>query len=644
MFAHMHIKELPPADKLPQPQPYNMKLLKAPVLSGLALTAFITMMESPMGATIYSAVGPQSGITQVLQGVKVPEAPLFRPLLPAPDAVPEPGCAVLRADTAAEAAVALTRDGFLQRISDALGVVTTEPVTAGVATAAYRRPCVADYVKAYRTGVTTPVEVAERIIAFVAEQPGPWFVSWLPEDVRLQAQESSRRLAEGQPRSFLEGVPFAVKDVMDAAPHPTSCGTVFLAEQRPPGPDAPYITSLKAMGAILLGKTCLHEVGLGITGLNLRTGTPRNPYHPGHFCGGSSSGSAAVLAAGLCPLAIGTDGGGSIRIPSSFCGVTGLKPTNGRVSRAGCVEVDCSVSTLGPMAGCVEDVALLHALIANWDTEPLPPGPALPPLQLPLPLPLVSPPPPQDPPTSQPSQGAPSLLGCRAGVYWEWFNDADPEVVAACKAALQLLQDEGVAVKEVVLPELEMLRVAHTVTIVTEMHHNLQAQWRDYTCRARFNADVRLSLDTARFFTAADYVHCQRIRRRATHHFRAAMQDVDVLVTPSTPCTAPPIPVGALTGGNSNLGQTSLVMRFVHQANLLGLPAISLPVGRDAKGLPIGLQLIGKPWQEGTLLRWAAALERRLQPKLPGPEAFGGVAGAPRLWVDPLTAARSDAA
>jgi len=588
----------------------------------------------------------------VLHGLKVPEPPLFFPNLPVEDVREEAGCQELKAETAEQAVLALTAEGYLPHLARAAATPLTPhtpaPAAAPGAAAGYRRPTVADYVTAYRTGSTTPTEVAERITAFLkgeAKSSG-WFVAADEDDLRAQAAESTARWKAGKPLSVLDGVPYAVKDVLDVAPYKTTCGTSFLADKRSPKEDAPYMRALRAMGACLVGKTSLHEIGLGITGLNLRTGTALNPYgYPSRFCGGSSSGSGAVLAAGLVPLAIGSDGGGSIRIPASFCGVVGLKPTNGRVSAQGAVEVDCTVATLGAMGASVEDVALLHAVLANFDAWYTPHSELLPTPRLPHPLPSYLP---------EPKD---ALAGGQAGVFWDWFEDADPSVVAACKEAVQVLQGAGVTLRDVHIPELELLRVAHSVTIVSEMHHNFQSTVDDPSARALFNPDVRLSLDVVKHWTTADYIQAQRIRARGDIHFRRALSEVDCLLVPTTGVTAPRIPYGALSGGCSDLGQVATVMKFTSQANMLGLPAISVPVGKDKEGLPIGFQLIGHPWCEGILLRYAAVIEgevaRRAAAAAAATVSNGGGAdaappaagvpvpgGEPSIWIDPLTGAK----
>ncbi|KAG2486612.1 hypothetical protein HYH03_014780 [Edaphochlamys debaryana] len=739
-MAPKRVQHLKPATELGDDEPYELRELSAPVLRGASLALFLSAMESWVGAWVYPLLATQSGVPQVLHDIRLPEPPLFlpdvdpvthepephaAPMLPAPGSGSRSGSgsgngggvgsikeAVLRPLAAVEGAL---KQGLLphtRQLEAASGPGPAAgagvdpgaggepgPKGPGLGPAAFSGgPTVVDYARAYRSGATTPTEVAERIIVFV-EAGGPtgarpglgWFVpsGWRPEEVRRQAAESTRRLAAGQPRSLLEGVPYAIKDVADALPYITTGGTTFLAQERPVLTEAPYVAALGAMGAVLLGKTALHEIGLGITGLNPASGaTALNPHAPLvpeaagavpggaplHYTGGSSSGTGAILAAGLCPIAIGSDGGGSIRIPASFCGVVGLKPSAGRVGGSGVVEVDCTVATMGPMAGCVQDVALLYGIMAqfgpsvpavgpDWAQAGPGPEPDLEEGEDPLPPPLL--------PSPWPEAAAPGaavaqpLKGLRIGVYDKWFDHASPAVTAVCRRALAAAEAAGACLVAVSVPELEQLRVAHTVTIVSEMLHNFRERWSRPALRSAFNRDVRLALATARFWGAPDYLQAQRIRARANVHFRRVLSDVHVIATPTTPIPAPRIHPAALSGGESNLQQVSRVMRFVVAANMLGLPAISVPVGlvpaeEDASKvaaaaagaggpggplmLPAGLQLLGRPQAEATLLRAAAVLEAVLGSASPAATEAGGLAGGRRAAgtrLNPLTGERS---
>jgi len=332
-----------------------------------------------------------------------------------------------------------------------------------------------------------------------------------------------------------------------------------------------------------------------VTGLNPHHGTACNPYNTGHFTGGSSSGSAAAVAAGLVPIALGADGGGSIRIPASFCGVFGLKATFGRVSELGAAPLCWSVAHVGPLAGTASDMALAYAVICGPDLRD--------PNSLHQPLPTIE------------GWDQLNLRGFKLGFYKEWFQHADPEVVAACENMLKRFSDMGAEIREIVIPDLELNRIAHTVTILSEM---VQAMSYTYPAHHREHGlDVRLNLALGRAFNAQDYLLAQRARTRIINNFNHALEEVDMILTPTTAIPAPEIKKGALPDGESDLSTTAEIMRFVTSANMTGLPAASFPVGYTTKGLPIGMQAIGRAWQESNLLRLAVNAEQALERQKP---------------------------
>jgi Asp-tRNA(Asn)/Glu-tRNA(Gln) amidotransferase A subunit family amidase len=458
---------------------------------------------------------------------------------------------------------------------------------------------VGDFLQAYRECRTTPSQVAERVIAATRamDQETPplrALIAQRADDVRALAEASAARWKAGQPIGPLDGIPVAVKDELDQAGYGSTVGTSFLGKE-PAAADATVVARLRAQGAVLIGKANMHEVGMGVTGLNPHHGSARNPYAPDRATGGSSSGSAAAVAAGRCPLAVGADGGGSIRIPAALTGIVGLKASFGRVSEAGAAEVCWSVAHIGPMAATVRDAALMYLAIAGTD--------------------------PADPNTGH--QPEPELggfdredaRGVRLGIYKPWFEDADPEVVQACREAVDRLCARGAKLVEVEVPELGLCRAAHLVSIVSEMvtaHLPYLVQHRkDY------GLDVRLNMALARGLGAFDYVHAQRVRAWLFKEYARLFGEVDVLVTPTTGCTAPILPLDALGSGESNLAVADRIMRFAAPANLLGLPAVSVPAGHDAQGLPIGLQIMGRPWEEHRILWLARLVEAEVERRRP---------------------------
>jgi Asp-tRNA(Asn)/Glu-tRNA(Gln) amidotransferase A subunit family amidase len=451
---------------------------------------------------------------------------------------------------------------------------------------------VLDYAQAYESGAATPEDVAHRVLDAIADSDAHdpalrLFIACRADAVMEQALASTQRWRTGKPLGPFDGVPVAVKDEFDQLPYGTTLGSAFLGS-RPPHEEATAVARLREAGAVLLGKTNMHEFGLGVTGANPHHGAARNPYHPGHYAGGSSGGSAAAVAAGLCPVAIGTDGGGSVRIPAAFCGVVGLKPTYGRISGFGTPGQGCSVCQPGPIGASVGDVALAYAVIAGPDARDR--------------KSLVQ------PPVSLRGLAAADLNGLTLGVYRPWFTHADPAIVECCQALLKAFEKRGARLKEVQIPELDTARIAHAVTILSELAALLEPYYDLH--RREVSREVRIHWVLARALSARDYLQAQRIRTRTTAHFYRALQEADVIVTPTTGCTAPPIRADALRWGESDIGLTMDIMRFAVPANFAGLPAITFPAGHDAQGLPIGMHAVARPWEEHVLLNLAHAAER----------------------------------
>ena len=547
---------------------YDLTSVDVPVLKGVPLKLVAALLESPLRGLVTTVLSRKFGLPK-FRNMRLEEAPVLLP--------------IHHAVHPAEAGV---------RMEEASWPGKAPGPGPGPG---FRFPSVHDYADAYCEGRTTPEEVAERFLdAQQSDEVLRVFVAVNGEEVRRQARESAQRIREGRALSILDGVPVAVKDEVAMLPYGTTAGTGFLG-RTPETEDATIIARLRQAGALLLGKAAMHEIGLGVTGLNVLQGTPRNPYAPGHYCGGSSSGSAAAVAAGFCPLATGADGGGSIRIPAAFCGVVGLKPTFGRLSEHGAVPLCWSLGHLGPLAATATDAALGYAVMAGPDARD----------------------------ANSRHQPAPSLdgwtnldlRGLKIGVYAPWFHHAEAEIVAVCEALLRKFTDSGAVVREITLPDLEASRLAHAVTIASEMAHCVDSIHG--ARRQRFNLDVRVNLAVARTFGSSDYIRAQQVRARLMGHFARAFESVDVIVTPATGIVAPAISKAAAEIGESDLSTATEIMRFVTLANLTGHPAISFPAGYTKTGLPIGMQVIGRPWDEATLLRLALAAEQWVERRRP---------------------------
>ena len=553
--------------------PYDLKSVKLPRLKGAGLSLFVAMLENRFtGGMLARPLLRDAGVG-ALRNFPSTDAPTWLPRLPFD------GPAATPADAPDLAALAARTAGW------------TRPASLALTT-------VADYAAAYRAGTTTPLAVAERVLAAIASSdaatpPLRAFISVLRDDVVAQARASAARFSAGRPLGPLDGVPMAVKDEMDQAGHPTTVGTRIFGT-RAASEDAGAIAGLRAAGAVLVGKTNMQEIGLGVFGLNPHHGIARNPHNPAHHTGGSSSGSAAAVGAGIVPVAIGADGGGSIRIPAGFCGVVGLKPTFGRVSERGAAPLCWSVAFIGPIGATARDVLLAYAAMAGPDARD--PGSL------------------QQPAMRFDDLERDDLRGITLGVYRPWFAHATAEIVAACDAQVAAFVRRGATVRDIELPELEPARVAHLVTITSEMVASMNRETGGD--RSRFGDETRLGLALSAYFTAADYVQAQRIRTRAMEHAERALADVDAIVTPATAITAPAIAPGTARGV-SDVTATTEIMRFAFLQNFTGHPAISFPVGYGARGLPIAMQAMGRAWREDVLLRLAAAAERDVPRRAP---------------------------
>ncbi len=552
---------------------YDLIPIQAPRMAGTGLKALTAALESSLTRwMLLPKLLRDAGIEQ-FRARTLTEAPSVRPPLPGRGAL---------------------ADGGGDEGPDGLALCE-----AAVPGPGYRFETVADFARAYRAGDTTPVEVARRLLAACAEldERDPamrLLIAQDADDVMAQAEAAAARFERGEPLGVFDGVPVAVKDELEQVPYPTTVGTAFLGRE-PATEDATVVARFREQGALLLGKTAMHEIGIGVTGLNPHHGTPRNPYDPAHFTGGSSSGPAAVVAAGLCPVAIGADGGGSIRTPAALCGVVGLKATYGRISEHGAFPLCWSVGHVGPLAATALDTALAYRVMGGFD--------------------------PADPYTGiQPTPTLAGvddrdLTGVTVGVYRAWFEDAEPDVVAAADAGLRALEERGATVREVELPDLELARVAHLISIASEMLTSMTPLLADH--RRELGLDVRINLALAAQFTNVDYVCAQRVRTRIYGHFARVLDEVDAIVTPTTGRTAPPIRPDALAVGESDLVSLSQIMRFIFPPNLTGHPAISVPTGYDGAGLPVGLQLIGRPWEEHRILQLAGAVEAEVERREP---------------------------
>ncbi len=543
---------------------YNLESLKLPKLTGSMLSIFANLIETPFGKLLLLNSLLDNGGIPKLRALNVDEMPTFYPLVK---------------PTAENEHIV------------GMNVPTTSEWNLPYPTAL-------DYSTKYQNGETTPIEVAEQVLRNIksseqGEQPLRIFIALNRDDLFSQADAANQRIKEGRRLSPLDGVPVAMKDEIDMLPYPTTVGTSFLGKE-PAIEDSTVAARLRAAGALLVGKTNMHEIGIAPNGMNVHHGTVRNPFDRTCDTGGSSSGSAVAVSAGIVPLAIGADGGGSIRIPATLCGVVGLKPTFGRVSEFGAAPLCWSVAHLGPLAASVYDAALVYSIIAGPDPRD--------------PNSLVQ------PSVTLKGWNIPDLSGLRFGIYPEWNEHADPDVVLVFKEMLSKLEQRGATFVEIEIPELDEIRISHAITILSEMAMCM----RVYKPQRKEMAEaVRLSLVLGEEMSSNDYLQAQRYRTRALASFERIFTEVDVILSPGTAKPAQAFPLANPTQGWSDLSIDTEYMRYVYTGNLTGLPAISFPAGYDSRGLPVGMQAMSKHWQEHLLLRVAYNAEQELERRAP---------------------------
>ena len=414
-----------------------------------------------------------------------------------------------------------------------------------------------------------------------------------PERALADARAAEGELLRGRRRGPLHGIPIALKDNIWTRGIRTTAGSAILSDFVP-DEDATVVRRLRRAGAVLLGKTNLHEFAYGITSENPHFGATHNPWLTSRISGGSSGGSAAATAAGLCVASIGSDTGGSIRIPAALCGIVGLKPTFGRVSVHGVFPLAPSFDHVGPLARSTTDAALLLAVIAGRD--------------------------PRDPTSVARDCGDLIRLAARRknkpkklrlGRPKEYFwTQLDPEIRRLTEAALLFLVEQGAAVEEISLPTVEhTFEPSNTITLVEARKVHESAGY--FPARAsEYGDDVQHRLELGGTVRAVDYLTAQEALQRSRAEFEAALSKVDAIVTPTTPIAAPVVGAECVLETGVEESARSALIRLNRPGNFTGLPAISVPCGFTSGGLPVGLQLIGRAFGEATILSLAHCYEQ----------------------------------
>ena len=437
-----------------------------------------------------------------------------------------------------------------------------------------------------RSGQTSCVDLVEEALAAAQKQEAlRAFITITGDGAKAAALQLDAELKSGHDRGPFHGIPIAIKDLFYTSGIRTTAGSL-LFENFVPTFNATVIERLQQAGAVSLGKTNMHELAFGITSINPHYGRVLNPLDHSRIAGGSSGGTAAAIAAGIVPMGLGTDTGGSIRIPASYCGLVGLKPTYGRVSRYGVLPLAFSLDHVGPLGTCVEDCALAMNAFAGWDAR--------------------------DPSSSTdptPDFNLPPLADCtglRVGLPNNFFFErVNEDVSKAVKHAASLLERAGANLIEVSVPDFHEVNLTSHIVILSEF----AAQHATNHDSERFGTDTWALLELGRQIAAHEYVNAQRLRTVFRREIKRVWSKVDLLITPTTPITAPSASKDLVdvAGIEDNVRMAST--RLVRGLNLLGEPALAMPCGQADNGLPVSLQLIAPPFTEPQLLQIAKTLE-----------------------------------
>lgn len=414
------------------------------------------------------------------------------------------------------------------------------------------------------------------------------FITVTADSARDRARALDEELKNGQDRGPLHGIPIAYKDLYYTRGVRSTNGSKIFADFVPEY-DATVVGKLDAAGAVSIGKLNQHEMAYGITSSNPHYGPVRNPHDPEHIPGGSSGGSGVTVADGTVFCGMGSDTGGSIRIPAAFCGVVGLKPTFGRVSRHGCFPLGLTLDHMGPLTRSVRDSALILNAIAGADAN-------------------------DEATVARPEEdfdpgAGTSLRRVRIGIPENFYNERlDPGMAAAFVKAVQLAERAGAVLVPLRIPDPLGLTAVARAILLAEASAVLTPH---LSRREDFGADVIALLDQGCLLPAVDYVNAQRARRQLLREYTKLFTKADVIFAPTTPSPAPRIGQTTVKLGDTDEDTRLAATRFNRGINVLGWPAMSIPCGAIGK-LPIGLQIIGRPWSERALLACAAAMEAEL--------------------------------
>jgi len=428
---------------------------------------------------------------------------------------------------------------------------------------------------ALRAKKVSSLELTNETLKKISDSRLNAFITVLEDSARARASAMDAEISHGIDRGPMHGIPIAHKDLVYTKGVRTTGGSKILKDFVPDH-DADIAVNLDRAGAVLVGKTNLHEFAYGITSSNPHFGPVRNPWDTDRIPGGSSGGSGAAIAAGILPMATGTDTGGSIRIPASFCGVTGLKPTFGLISKRGVMPLGWTMDHMGPMTKTVRDCAVAFHAMAGLGGENI-------------------------------RLKNSDIRGLRIGLPANYYFDKlDLEVSESVRTAVQTAAALGARIIDIKVPDIDALNVVGRMLLLAEATsvHQEHLKRRD-----DIGADVLTLLDQGRLIRGSDYVDAQRLRRIYCREFSKLWSEVDCIFTPTTPTAAPKIGQMTMKVGSVDEDVRLATTRLMRAINVLGIPALSIPCGFTKAGLPIGLQILGPPRAEEMILRVGAAIE-----------------------------------
>ena len=446
--------------------------------------------------------------------------------------------------------------------------------------------------RALRTREISPVEVTEALLARIESDGTNAFITVTAERAMEDAKRAEREIKAGDYRGPLHGVPVGIKDLVDTEGVRTTMASAFF-EHHVPGRDAAVALRLREAGTVLLGKTNTHEFAYGPTGDRSFFGPTRNPRDPGKITGGSSGGSGAAAAAGLLYGAIGSDTGGSIRIPAALCGVVGMKPTFGRVGKSGVFPLARTLDHVGPLTRTVEDNALFLSAIAGHDPED----------------PYSVDRPEEDFARDLDRGVRGTVVGVPTGFF---FEHVEAEVESRVREAVETFRSLGAEVREVEVPNVWETLHAQRLTLAAEAYAVHEERLRSDP--DRFDDQGLERLLQGEDLRAYRYANAQRRKLLSRREFEEVLKEVDVILAPSVPIPATEIGQREVSINGHDEGVYSALTRLTGPTNMNGLPSLSVPCGTTEAGLPVGLQLVGSAFDEATLYRFGHAYEGASDP------------------------------